>query len=179
VIVFAGLVLATCAGLFLAQRLKHSPTSVHSFRLSPAAFSAIAGRGQQTARGTLTATRTGLEQLSFQTDTGRKVTVEIVNSADESVATLVRDLPWPRYHRLCLSWNGRRGEGHVEPTRTAPSARAAAGAAVCDLSPVVRLPAGTLAPPGDYRISVSLVGASHPVLSPSTFAVLGPSASAS
>ncbi len=171
-LVFAGLVVATCAGLFLAQRLKHSPTSVHGFRLSPATFVPARVGGPTTTRGTLLPGTSALEQLSFQTDADHDVTVTIVNSSGETVATLVRELPWERYLRLCLAWNGRTGSGHVTNlARTAPST-GAVGAAVCSASPTVSLPAGHLAAAGDYRVRVSLRGGSHSILSPSTFALV-------
>lgn len=173
-VVFGGLVLATCLGLFLAQHLKHSPTTVHSFRVSPAAFAPATGAGPQATRGELTATKPGLAQLSFQTDSSHAVTVAIVNSAGESVATLVRDLAWRPYLRLCLAWNGRRGEGHVSSLPAAAASTATVtGAAVCERSPVIDLPRGSLVASGDYRVSVDIAGAGHPVLSASTFAVVG------
>jgi hypothetical protein len=176
VYVFAALVVATCAGLFLAQRLKHTPTSVHSFRLSPATFSPARNERPTVTRGILKATTPGVEELSFQTDGAHEVTpvtVTIVNASGETVATVVRELPWKRYLRLCLAWNGRRGAGHVAGRPdTAPAADGGAvGAAVCDLSPTLALPHGPLAPAGDYRVRVSLRDAGHAVLSPSAFAL--------
>jgi hypothetical protein len=171
-VVFAGLVVATCAGLFLAQRLKHSPTSVHGFRLSPATFSPSRAAGPRATRGSLIAATSALEQLSFQTDTDHDVTVAIVNSSGETVATLVRGLPWERYLRLCLAWNGRTGSGHVTSLARAAPITAAVGSAVCSRSPIVALPAGRLAAAGDYRVRVSLGGGSHSILSPATFALV-------
>jgi hypothetical protein len=152
--VFAALVLATVGGLFLAQRIKHTPTNVQGFRLHPLSFSPQSPTGPR------------LEQLSFRTAKTDPVTVAIVGSSGDTVATLVRDLPWQRYLRLCLAWNGRRGVGGV--LRGAPP-RPAAG--ICPAEPAFALPAGRLAPAGDYRVRVSLGRSGHPVLSPSSFAL--------
>jgi hypothetical protein len=153
--VFAALVLATVGGLFLAQRIKHTPTSVQGFELHPVSFSPA-------ARGRLAS-----EQVSFRIARNDRVTVAIVDASGDTVATLVRNLPWQRYLRLCLSWNGRRGVGAVA---SAEPARRAAG--ICPAEPAFVLPAGRLAPPGDYRARVSLQHQGRPVLSPSSFALL-------
>jgi hypothetical protein len=171
-------VVVTCAGLFLAQRLKHSPTSVHGFRLSPATFSPSPAGGPSATRGTLVAATSTLEQLSFQTDADHHVTVTIVNSSGDTVATLVRELPWERYLRLCLAWNGRRGSGHVVRLARAAQIGEAVGSAVCSASPTMSLPKGGIAAAGDYRVRVSLRGGSHSILSPSTFALVRRSGSA-
>ncbi len=154
--VFAILVLATAGGLFLAQRIKHTPTSVQGFALHPAAFSP--------ARGST-------EQVSFRTAKNDKVTVAIVGASGETVATLVRNLAWPRYLRLCLTWNGRRGGGHV--TQGAAT-RPAAG--ICPAEPAFAQPGGRLAPAGDYRVRVT-VHRGQSVLSPSSFALVGAASS--
>jgi hypothetical protein len=153
--VFAALVLATVGGLFLAQRIKHTPTSVQGFRFHPLSFS-------PTRPG-----RQSFEQVSFRVAKNDAVTVAIVSTSGDTVATLVRDLPWLRYLRLCLHWNGRRGLGRVVPG--APL-RPAAG--ICPATPTLSLPAGRLAPAGDYRVRVSLLRSHHSVLSPSSFALV-------
>lgn len=152
--VFAALVVATVGGLFLAQRIKHTPTSVQGFRLHPLSFSPRSRTGPTT------------EQLSFRTAKTDQVTVAIVASSGDTVATLVRDLPWQRYLRLCLAWNGRRGVGGV---LRGDATRPAAG--ICPAEPTFALPAGALAPAGDYRVRVSLRRSGHSVLSPSSFAL--------
>jgi hypothetical protein len=154
-VVFAALVLATVGGLFLAQRIKHTPTSVQGFRLSPLSFSPQSRAGP------------ALEQLSFRTAKTDEVTVAIVGSSGDTVATLVRDLPWQRYLRLCLSWNGRRGVGGV-----LGGAAPQPPAGICPAEPAFSLPAGRLAPAGDYRVRVSLRRSRHSVLSPSSFALV-------
>jgi hypothetical protein len=156
-VVFAVLVLATVGGLFLAQRIKHTPTSVQGFEFHPLSFSPTGP--------VRTSTR-----VSFRIAHADAVTVTIVGSSGETVATLVRDLPWQRYLRLCLTWNGRRGVGHVEPN--AP-ARAAAG--ICPAEPAVSLPSGRVAPAGDYRVRVGLRRTGHSVISPSSFALVAAS----
>jgi hypothetical protein len=153
--VFTLLVVATIGGLFLAQRIKHTPTSVQGFRLEPSSFSPAGGRA-------------AAERVSFRTSANDAVTVAIVGSSGETVATLVRNLSWPRYLRLCLSWNGRRGGGGV--LRAAPI-RSASG--ICPAEPAFALPGGRLASAGDYRVRVSLRHQRHSVLSPASFALVG------
>lgn len=153
--VFAVLVIATVGGLFLAQRIKHTPTSVQGFQLHPLSFSPTVPAHAR------------LEQVSFRTAKSGAVTAAIISSSGETVATLVRGLRWHRYLRLCLQWNGRRGTGRV--LAGAPM-RPAAG--ICPPSPALALPAGRLAPAGDYRVRVSVRGSSRPVLSPSSFALV-------
>jgi hypothetical protein len=152
--VFAVLVLATVGGLFLAQRIKHTPTSVQGFEFHPLSFSPT-GRGHTSTR------------VSFRIAHTDAVTVAIVGSSGETVATLVRDLPWQRYLRLCLTWNGRRGVGHVEPSAPAHTA-----AGICPAEPAFSPPSGRFAPAGDYRVRVSLRRTRHSVLSPSSFALV-------
>jgi hypothetical protein len=173
-IAFAALVLATFAGLLLAQRIKHTPTSVQGFRLSPSSFAPEAASHPASARG-VAAHPAATEELSFRTAKADEVTVAIVGSSGETVATLVADLPWPRYLRLCLTWNGRRGVGRLPAGPRAIHE----GAGICPAEPVLTLPTGRLAPGGDYRVRVSLRGQHHSVLSPSSFALVRGTASSS
>ncbi len=104
----------------------------------------------------------------FRTAQNNEVTVSIVSAAGDTVATLVHNLAWPRYLRLCLTWNGQRGSGSVQ--RGQP-ARDAAG--ICPAEPAFALPSGRLAPAGDYRVRVTVRKGGHSVLSPSSFALVG------
>jgi hypothetical protein len=167
-VVFALLVFATAGGLFLAQRIKHTPTSVQGFRLQPSSFSPTAASALVSPHQPSSPRFATDERLSFRISTNDAVTVTIVGSAGETVATLVRDLPWPRYLRLCLEWNGRRGNGGV--LRMAP---AQGPAGICPTEPAFALPAGQLAPAGDYRVRVSLRHQRRSVLSPASFALVG------
>jgi hypothetical protein len=174
-VVFGALVLATFAGLFLAQRIKHTPTSVQGFLLRPSSISPEAAQPPAGTSGLTTAHPASEEQLSFRIASNDEVTVAIVSSSGETAATLVKGLPWPRYLRLCLSWNGRRGAGRL----SAGVAARRAGAGICPAEPVVSLPASGLAPAGDYRVRVSLRHARRSVLSPSSFALVRGTASSS
>ena len=49
------------------------------------------------------------ERISFKLAQADEVTVTIVNSDGDTVATLVRDRAVPRYKQLSLRWNGREG----------------------------------------------------------------------
>ncbi len=88
----------------------------------PSRTPAAACRGKVPTRQVNASER--IEYLSFKTAQAEAVTVEIINSAEQSVATIVRDLPVERYKPLSLCWNGQLG-----PTQS-----------------------GGLAPPGEYRL---------------------------
>jgi hypothetical protein len=132
-VVFAVLVLACFAAFLITQRLKHTPTAVHRFMLATA-FSPYPGG------------HTKLEAISFELANAEAVTVTIIDSDGNTVATLVRDFPAPRYKDLSLRWNGRRGTarrfGHV----ITPGGR----------SILVPETEGRIAPVGEYRVSLDL-----------------------
>jgi hypothetical protein len=148
--VFALLVLACFAALLVTQRLKHTPTTVQAFKLTPV-FSPTSG-------GELKE-----EHISFKLAKADVATVTIVSSSGEEVATLLRNLQVPRYKQLSLRWNGRRGEAHGYAVLRRRDGYAT-------LLPANR---GRRAPAGEYRVQVSL--RSHrPVLSPRSFTLVGP-----
>ncbi len=142
-VVFAVLVVACFGAFAVTQRLKHTPTSVQSFEMNeafhPTRVPAASCRGKVPA-ALVNATKR-IEYLSFKPAQAEEVTVEIVDSAEDDVATIVRDLPAERYKQLSLCWNGQRG-----PTES-----------------------GGLAPPGEYRLQVSLLSADRTVKSPRSF----------
>ncbi len=128
--VFVVLVVACFAAFVVTQRLKHTPTAVQKFEMNPAFHPthvpAARCRGK-VPRSLVDATER-IEYLSFKLAQGDEATVEVVDSAGQSVATIVRDLPAERYKQLSLCWNGQRG----------PTER------------------GGLAAPGEYRLKVRL-----------------------
>jgi hypothetical protein len=130
--VFAALVLACFAAFFVTQRLKHTPLAVQEFKREPFFSPTRAGRHKQ-------------ERISFKLPRAERITVQIVSTSGGGVvATLARDLPAPRYKKVSLRWNGRRGtarEVHVRRTR--------AGTLL-----VVPVNRGRPAPAGEYRVRV-------------------------
>ena len=102
--------------------------------------------------------------MSFKLADADAVTVTIINSSGQTVATLVRDHPVPRYKQFSLRWNGRRGNAHGYGELETASGRTI-------LVPRNR---GAIAPAGEYRVRVSLRGRSQPVLSPRSFTLVGP-----
>jgi hypothetical protein len=94
--VFAVLVLACFAAFFVTQRLKHTPTAVQQFRLTPVFSPTPSGHIKE-------------ERISFKLAQGDGVTVTIVDARRNVVATLLRDHPVSRYRKLSLRWNGRTG----------------------------------------------------------------------
>lgn len=150
-VVFAALIVATIGGVFAAQRLKHTPTAVQGLSVARSFRPAI-----------------GPEPISFRTGHPGAVTVSIVSSTGETVATLVRRLPWQPYRRLCLAWNGRRGSGRSVMAGRQPLLHALGR---CQEAPVLSEPKGALAPAGEYRVRVSLAGHGRSVLSPASFSL--------
>ncbi len=150
-IVFALLVAACFAAFLITQRLKHTPTAVHSYMLAYS-FSPYPG-GQ--AR---------LEAIAFELANTEAVTVTIVDSDGDTVATLVRNYPLLRYKDFSLRWNGRRGTAHGYAYLVT-----AAGRRI-----LVPRTAGAIAPAGEYRVGVSLRGRGQQVLLPRSFALVKP-----
>ena len=145
------LVLACLGAFFLTQRLKHTPTAVQTFELTPV-FSPYPG------------SRLKQEAISFKLKQADAVTVAVIDSEGDVVATLVRGRRLPRYKQFSLRWNGRRGTARrYQLTHTA------SGRAV-----VVALPGGPLAKPGDYRVEIHLRDQHRTIRSPRSFALEAP-----
>jgi hypothetical protein len=131
--VFAVLVLACFGAFFLTQRLKHTPTVIASYGLAPY-FSPYPGGHVPD------------EAMSFKLSSADEVTVTVIDSQGDEVATLVRNLPAPRYKTLSLRWSGHRGVAHSYKIALSPSGRTR------ELVP--RL-SGRLAAPGEYRVRIA------------------------
>jgi hypothetical protein len=143
--VFGVLVVACFVAFGVTQRLKHTPTAVQNFEQTKAFYPtrvAAAGCHGRVPKSQILA-NDRVEYVSFKPAQTDAVTVAIVNAAGGEEATLVRNLPVARYKQLSLCWNGQRG----------PRQR------------------GGLAPPGEYRLRVSLRSRSLPVYSPEGFAL--------
>jgi hypothetical protein len=134
-VVFAVLVMACFGAFFLTQRLKHTPTVIHSFELAPYFSPYPGGHVPQ-------------EAISFKLANADRVTVTIIDSQGDDVATLLRDFPVARYKQLSLRWSGRRGVSHGYAVQTSASGRTKL------IVPKIR---GRLAGPGEYRVHVSLL----------------------
>jgi hypothetical protein len=150
-IVFALLVLACFFAFFLTQHLKHTPTAVQKFRLTPFFSPTPAGHIKQ-------------ERISFSLASADEVTVTIVDSSNAVVAMLLRAHAVERYKQLSLRWSGRRGTAHSFVLVPGPNGQHA-------LEP--RL-AGPLARAGEYRVRVSLRKAHRTVDSPRSFTLVSP-----
>jgi hypothetical protein len=149
--VFALLVIACLAAFLITQRLKHTPTAVHEFKLATA-FSPYPGGNSP------------LEAISFKLANAEDVTVTIVDSAGDTVATLLTDYPAPRYRTFSLRWNGRRGTAHRYGHIVTPDGR----------SILVPKNEGKLAPAGEYRVALNLRDRGQQVLLPRSFALVKP-----
>jgi hypothetical protein len=105
-----------------------------------------------------------LEGISFRLARADYVTVSIVNSGGDAVATLVRNHPVARYRRFSLRWNGRTGIAH-----RFGALRTARGRII-----VVPVNEGPLARDGEYRVRVMLRDQHRTVFSPTNFTLMGP-----
>ncbi|MGH2911580.1 MAG: hypothetical protein ACRDJ3_03790 [Solirubrobacteraceae bacterium] len=132
-IVFALLVLACFAAFVVTQRLKHTPTLVQDFKMDPTFTPGSAGPHE-------------LEAISFELTKADRVTVTVVSSSGENVATLVRDRPVARYKRLSLRWSGREGIADGYTVLVSPHGYRSLFATL----------RGPIAPPGEYHVRVSL-----------------------
>jgi hypothetical protein len=148
--VFALLVIACFAAFFVTQRLKHTPTVIQRFELTP--------RFSPSRRGHIKE-----EGISFKLATADAVTVIIIDTSGDVVATLVRDRPVARYKQFSLRWNGRRGTAHRYREQTTEAGRTI-------LLPIT---VGRLAPPGEYRVRVVLRAQGRTVNLPRTFTLVG------
>jgi hypothetical protein len=146
--VFALLVLACFAAFFVTQRLKHTPTVIAHFELTPR-FSPT-GHIKQ-------------EGISFKITRADAVTVTIIDANANVVATLVRNRHIARYKEFSLRWNGRRGTAHRYRTLATETGRSI-------LFPVT---VGSLAPAGEYRVEVSLRRQGRIVILPRGFTLVG------
>jgi hypothetical protein len=147
--VFALLVLACFGAFILTQRLKHTPTPVQHFQLTPRFSPTPSGHIKQ-------------ERISFKLARADAVTVTILDSAGDTVATLVRDRPVARYKQLSLRWNGRRGVPRGYTTLTT-----ADGTTI-----VTPINTGSPAPAGEYRVHVTLREQHRTVPGPRNFTLV-------
>jgi hypothetical protein len=149
--VFAALVLACLAAFFLTQRLKHTPTAVQMFQLTPYFSPYPRGHTKQ-------------EAISFRLASSDRVTVTVLDASGTVVATLLRGHQVERYKRLSLRWNGRRGVASGYARVTSSSGRTTS---------LVPNNAGPLAKPGEYRVRVDRSRGGS-VASPRSFTLVGP-----
>jgi hypothetical protein len=150
-VVFSLLVLGCFAALLVTQRLKHTPPLVASYKLTPVISPSSGGQSKE-------------ERIAFKLSKADAVTVTIESASGEVVATLVRDLPVPRYKFLSLRWNGRRGSAHDYGVLRRPDG-------YTTLLPRNR---GRVAPPGEYTVRVGLRKEGRTVPLPRTFKLVGP-----
>ena len=150
-VVFALLVVACFAAFFITQRLKHTPTVVQLFKLTPSFSPTLPGFTKQ-------------EAISFKLSRADEVTVTIERARGGEVATLVRDRAVTRYKQFSLRWNGRSGVARGYTVLKGRNGHTILLVATD----------GALAPGGEYRIRVSLREQHRSVLSPRNFRLVGP-----
>ncbi len=146
---FALLVAACFAAFFVTQRLKHTPTVVQRFELTPRFEPTPAGLDKE-------------ERISFRVAHSEAVTVTIEDSSGTEVATLVRDHHLQRYKQFSLRWNGHEGVARRFTIATAPDGHRT-------LLPANR---GPRAPAGEYRVRVYLQTQQRTVESPRSFKLI-------
>jgi hypothetical protein len=150
-VVFALLVVGCFAALLITQRLKHTPTLVQEPKLTPVFAPSSSGEIKE-------------EHIAFKLADADDVTVTIESVGGEDVATLVRDLPVPRYKILSLRWNGREGTAHHYTI-----VRRADG--YTTLLPDNR---GRLASAGEYRVRLTLRKQNRSLYLPNDFTLVKP-----
>lgn len=150
-VVFALLVVACFVAFFVTQHLKHTPTAVQSFKLTPYFSPTPSGHIKE-------------ERISFKLARADEVTVRIVTGSGAVVATLLRDFRVARYKQLSLRWNGRAGS-----ERGLLRAKGAHGSVVITPKTI-----GRAAPAGEYRVRVSLRKQDRTVPSPHAFKLVRP-----
>jgi hypothetical protein len=148
-VVFALVVLACFLAFFLTQRLKHTPTVVQAFKLTPRFSPTPAGHIRQ-------------ERISFKLSQADEVTVTIVNAAGNTVATLVRNEPLVRYKQFSLRWDGREGTARRLTLTRRPDGT----------SLVTTVNGGRPAPAGEYRVRIQLRKQNRDLLSPRSFTLV-------
>jgi hypothetical protein len=148
-VIFGLLVVACFGAFFITQRLKHTPTAVQRFEVSRSFTPGGTGRG-------------GRERLSFKLAKADEVTVTIIDSAGNEIATLVRDRPVQRYKQFYLDWNGRRGEARSYEVLHSPHG----------LPILLAESPGPIAPAGEYRVEVTLRDQHKTVRSPQSFTLV-------
>jgi hypothetical protein len=132
-VVFALLVLACFAAFLITQRLKHTPTAVQDFDLTPFFSPYPSGHLKSAA-------------ISFKLAHAEAVTVTVIDAAGDTVATLVHGRPVARYKVFSLVWNGHRGVARRYLLTHTPHG----------LAIVVPVTEGALAPAGEYRVRIAL-----------------------
>jgi hypothetical protein len=147
-VVFALLVLACLVAFFITQRLKHTPTAVQKFTLEPYFSPTPSGHNKE-------------EHLSFVVSHAERVTVQIIATNGNVVATLVSNQPIERYKQFSLRWNGRRGVAVRFRHTTSASGRRL----------LVPENSGRPAPGGEYRVRVEREHG-RPILSPRSFTLV-------
>jgi hypothetical protein len=158
--VFALLVVACVAAFFVTQRLKHTPTAVQSFEMTPRFWPTRSGLGKQ-------------ELVSFKLAHPDQVTVTIENSSGDMVATLVRDWPVASYKQFSLAWNGREGIARRYTFVHVPGRFSVrTGAVTPGITRVLPTNDGPLARAGEYRIRVKLRRQRRTVGSPNNFTLV-------
>jgi hypothetical protein len=150
-LVFALLVVACFVAFFLTQHLKHTPTAVQLFKLTPRFSPTPAGHIKR-------------ERISFRLARADEATVTIVDATNATVATLLRDHPIERYKQFSLRWTGRLGTAHGYALVAGANGRSA-------LQPKLD---GPLAPAGEYRVRVMLRAQHRTVTSPRSFTLVRP-----
>lgn len=149
-VVFALLILACFLAFFLTQRLKHTPTVVKDIKLAPFFSPFPSGHVKQ-------------ESISFKLDRAERVTVEIEDSSEKVIATLLIAHPVARYKQFSLRWNGRRGV-----SQSYAVTRSSHGHAI-----LIPRTSGSIAAPGEYRVRLLLVHQNRKVSSTRSFTLVG------
>jgi hypothetical protein len=150
-VVFALLVVACFVAFFLTQHLKHTPTVVQSFKLTPRFSPTPSGHIKE-------------ERISFKLAHADEVTVTIIDAAGADVAVLAHDVSVPRYKQVSIRWDGRHGTAQATAFAVGPDGTKILSARL----------SGRRASAGVYRVRISLRKQHRTILAPRSFTLVRP-----
>jgi hypothetical protein len=105
-VVFALLVLATLAAFAYAQRVKRDPLLVDRVQIGGAKSNVFTPEGRCDKRHI---------RLKFRTTTSNDGTMEVIRPGGEQVRVLARHAFLKRYSYHVFHWDGKNGQGVVQP----------------------------------------------------------------
>ncbi len=106
-VVFALLVVATVAAFAYAQRVKRDPLLLDRVEIGTKKSNAFVPEGACDKRHI---------RIKFRTTTSNEATIQIIRPGGELVRTLARHTFLKRYSYHVVHWNGRNGNGVVQPS---------------------------------------------------------------
>ncbi len=139
--VFAAVALVCVAAFLYTQRVKHLPTPIERFEVQPAVR--VPG---------------GREHIIVRPASAERISVHIIGAGEKVVATPARRARLAAGQTLHVVWDGRVGRAGVRRIVRTPEALW-----------IGTLARGPLAPAGEYRVVVDLLGKHRTITLPADF----------